>query len=373
MTAEERGPIARREILRRGAALLGWPLLGAGLPQAEPDQKRGREATVQDGSITDVRGIQVGHQTDRRRPTGCTVILCGEGAVAGVDVRGAAPGTRETDLLNPLHLVDKVQAVVLAGGSAFGLEVAHGVSRYLEERGLGFETGVARIPIVPAAVLFDLELGDPRIRPGAEAGYRACLAAAQRPQAAWAPMGNIGAGAGATVGKLLGSVRAMKGGLGTASRRLPGGGTVGAMVAVNAVGDVIDPSTGKILAGVRSRDGRRIVGAKQALAEGEPLPRLLGGQSTTIGVIATDVRLDKAGATWVARMAHDGLARVINPVHTQYDGDTLFAVATGQEKEGTTNVTLIGAWAAEVVAEAVVAAIRSAKGVPGYPAAADLA
>ncbi len=372
MTAEEESPRGRREILRRGASLLAWPLVGARFPQAEVNQKRGKEAAVRSGSITDVQGIQVGHETDRRRPTGCTVVLCGEGAVAGVEVRGAAPGTRETDLLHPLHLVDKVQAIVLAGGSAFGLEVAQGVSRYLEERGLGFETAVARVPIVPAAVLFDLEVGDPRIRPGAEAGYRACLAAAQRPQPAGASMGNIGAGAGATVGKLLGSGRAMKGGLGMASRRLPGGGTVAAVVAVNAVGDVVDPSTGKILAGVRSQDGRRIVGAMRALADGEPLPRLLGGQSTTIGVIATDARLDKVGATWVARMGHDGLARVINPVHTQYDGDTLFAVATGQVSGSTSNPTLIGALAAEVVAEAVVAAIRSARGVPGYPAAADL-
>jgi L-aminopeptidase/D-esterase-like protein len=365
--AEGDEQIGRRELLRRGGWILTAPLLGTWY-EPEEMEKWGQGMVIGGGAITDVQGIQVGQVTDSRRPTGCTVVLCGEGAVAGVEVRGAAPGTRETDLLHPLHLVEKVQAVVLTGGSAFGLDVASGVTRYLEEKGRGFETRVARVPIVPAAVLFDLEVGDPRIRPGAEAGYRACQVATQRPPAT----GNVGAGAGATVGKLLGSARAMKGGLGTASRRLPGGGTVGAIVAVNAVGDVIDPSSGRILAGVRSQDGRRMVGAMRALADGEPIPPLLGGQSTTIGVIATDAPLDKVGATWVARMAHDGLARAIHPVHTQYDGDTLFAVATGQSVGGTTNVTLIGALAAEVVAEAIVGAIRAARGVSGYPAAADL-
>ncbi|HEY8461193.1 MAG TPA: P1 family peptidase [Blastocatellia bacterium] len=322
------------------------------------------------GSITDVAGIKVGHFTDSRRPTGCTVILCEEGAVGGVDVRGAAPGSRETDLLNPINSVRQVQAIVLSGGSAFGLDAATGAMRYLEERGIGFDAGVARVPIVPAAILFDLGVGDPKIRPDAEAGYKACKAATADAPAE----GNVGAGAGATVGKLFGMDRAMKGGLGSASIRLSDGKsslTVGAIVAVNAVGDVIDPKSGKLIAGARTKDGKALLGTMSAILSGEALPPSLGGRATTIGVVATDAQLDKAQATKIAQMAHDGLARTINPVHTPSDGDTIFALATGKSSRRP-NLTLIGALAAEAMAQAVVRAVKSAQSIPGLPAAAEM-
>ncbi len=320
-------------------------------------------------SITDVAGIKVGHFTNSRRPTGCTVILCEDGATGGVDVRGSAPGTRETDLLDPKNLVQQVHAVVLSGGSAFGLETATGVVRYLEERGIGYDVGVAKVPIVPGAILFDLGVGDAKIRPDAEAGYKACKAASANPPAE----GNVGAGAGATVGKMFGGKRAMKGGLGTASIKLPTGLTVGAIVAVNAVGDIIDPSTGKLLAGARTPDGKQLQGSMAGILRGEALPPLLGGTNTTIGLIATDAKLDKAQAQKVAQMAHDGLARTINPAHTMFDGDTIFAVATGKTKSTQpANVTLIGALAAEAMAQAVIRAIKAARGIAGLPSAADL-
>jgi L-aminopeptidase/D-esterase-like protein len=322
------------------------------------------------GAITDVAGIRVGHFTDARRPTGCTVILCEQGAVAGVDVRGGAPGTRETDLLDPVNTVQQVHAVVLAGGSAFGLDAATGVVRWLEERGIGFDVRVARVPIVPAAILFDLGVGDPKIRPNADAGYAACKAATANAPAE----GNVGAGAGATVGKLFGPERAMKGGLGTAAIRLGAGQsavTVGALVAVNAVGDVLDPKTGRVIAGARTKDGKSLLGAMNAILQGEPLPPLLGGTATTIGVVATDAKLDKAQAAKIAQMAHDGLARAINPIHTASDGDTIFAVATGKSSRPP-NVTLLGALAAEAMAQAVVRAVRAAKGIPGLPAAMEM-
>lgn len=324
-------------------------------------------------SITDVAGIKVGHFTDTRRPTGCTVILCEEGATGGVDVRGSAPGTRETDLLDPKNLVQQVHAVVLSGGSAFGLETATGVVRWLEERGIGYDVGVAKVPIVPAAILFDLGVGDAKIRPDAEAGYKACKAATTNPPAE----GNVGAGAGAIVGKMFGGKRAMKGGIGTASIKLPGL-TIGAIVAVNAVGDVIDPATGKLIAGARTADGKKLAGTMAGILRGEALPPMLGGTNTTIGLIATDAKLDKAQAQKVAEMAQDGLARAINPAHTMFDGDTIFAVATGKTTStNPANVTLIGALAAEAMSQAIVRAIRAARGIqisPGQnlPSAADL-
>ena len=318
-------------------------------------------------SITDVSGIKVGHFTDSRRPTGCTVILTGSGAVAGVDVRGAAPGTRETDLLDPKNLVQEVHAILLSGGSAFGLDAATGVMKFLEERGIGYDVGVAKVPIVPAAILFDLNVGDAKIRPDAIAGYQACNNASDK----LVREGNVGAGAGATVGKLFGMSRAMKSGIGTASIKLPGGITVGAIVAVNAVGDIFEPSNGKLLAGVRSPDGKKLLGTMKAIARGEELPPLLGGMNTTIGVVAVDVKLDKAQCQKVAQMAHDGLARTINPVHTMYDGDTIFALSTG-ESAATVNVTLLGALAAEVMAQAVIRAIKTAESIPGLPSSKDL-
>ena len=315
------------------------------------------------GAITDVPGIRVGHYTDTRRPTGCTVILAEEGAVGGVDVRGSAPGTRETDLLAPVNLVDTVHAVLLAGGSSFGLEAASGVVRWLEERGVGYAAGPARVPIVPAAILFDLWIGDQRIRPDAAAGYAACEAASSQPPA----QGSVGAGAGATVGKLFGIERAMKGGIGTASLKV-GGITIGAIVAVNPVGDVIDPASGRVLAGARDVAGTGRSGTTAAILRGE-LPTLLrAGMATTIGLVATDARLTKAQAQKVAQMAHDGLARTIDPVHTMYDGDTIFTLATGRSKLPG-NPTVIGVAAAAVTAAAVLRAVRSARGIdaPGLP------
>jgi len=306
------------------------------------------------GSIASVRGIRVGHHTDRRRATGCTVIIADAGATAGVDVRGAAPGTRETDLLAPCNLVDRVHAIMLAGGSAFGLDAASGAMRYLEERGIGIDVGVAKVPIVPAAVLFDLDSGDPRIRPDADAGYQACVAASANPPAE----GSVGAGAGATVGKLFGRQRAMKGGLGSAALTVDGL-TVGAIVAVNAVGDVTDPATGRVLAGARSADGDSLLDTRAALLAGELPVAPLEGTATTIGCVATDAVLTKAQAQRIARQAHDGLARTINPVHTSYDGDTLFALGTGAaERPG--NLLLLGVLAAEVVAIAVQRAVMIA-------------
>jgi L-aminopeptidase/D-esterase-like protein len=332
--------------------------------------------------LTAVAGLRVGHHTDARRPTGCTVVIAPEGAVAGVDVRGASPGTRETALLDPVNAVERVHAVLLAGGSAFGLDAAAGVMRWLDEHGIGVTVGrganvnaftgaPVRVPIVPAAILFDLWLGDPRVRPDADAGYAACVAASTAPPGE----GNVGAGAGGSVGKLFGIGRAMKGGTGTASVTV-NGVTVGALVAVNAIGDVIDPATGAVVAGARTVDGSALLGTMRALLQGElPAPIALGS-ATTIAVVATDAVLSKPEATKVAQMAHDGLARSINPVHTLTDGDTVFALATGASGRGA-NVTLVGALAAEVLASAVLRAVLSARGLSGdglptLPAVADL-
>jgi L-aminopeptidase/D-esterase-like protein len=325
------------------------------------------------GAITDVAGIEVGHFSDPRRPTGCTVILAREGAVAGVDVRGAAPGTRETDLLAPGNLVQQVHAVMLAGGSAWGLAAADGAVRWLEERGIGFDVRYGRLPIIPAAVLFDLPLGDARIRPDAAAGYAACDAASKEPPAE----GNVGAGSGALVGKLFGVHRAMKGGIGTASVTVHGV-TVGALVACNALGDVVDPDTAQVVAGARTEDGRALLDTRRALLRGELPTPLLAGTNTTLGVIATDAVLTKVQANRLATTAHDGLARAINPVHTMSDGDTLFALATGRVTLAgdAPGMTVLGAMAAEAVARATVRAARAARtlhiGDSRFPCATDL-
>jgi L-aminopeptidase/D-esterase-like protein len=320
-------------------------------------------------AITLVDGIEVGHFTDPRRPTGCTVIIAREGAVAGVDVRGAAPGTRETDLLHPSNLVDRVHAITLAGGSAWGLDAASGVMQWLEEQGIGLPVGFGLVPIVPAAVLFDLPVGNPKIRPDAHAGYQACVAASKE-----APEeGNVGAGAGALVGKIFGLENAMRGGIGHASLTVDGV-TVGAIIACNAVGDVLDPATGKVLAGARGADGQ-LLNSRQALLSGLAPKPVLAGTNTTIGVIATDAVLTKAQAHRLAQVAHDGLARSINPVHTMSDGDTLFAMGTGQSGK-TAGMLQLSAMAAEVTALAVVRAILAAKGLSQgsmtWPAARDL-
>ena len=323
------------------------------------------------GSITRVAGIEVGHFTDTRRPTGCTVVMAREGAVAGVDVRGAAPGTRETDLLHPSNLVDKVHAIMLAGGSAWGLEAATGAVRWLEERGVGLDVAVGRLPIVPAAVLFDLLVGDMRIRPDAAAGYAACAAASGADPAE----GNVGAGAGAVVGKVFGIQHAMKGGVGTASVTVDGV-TVGALIACNALGDVIDPDTAQVMAGARTDDGRVLRDTRRALLCGQPPQPLLAGTNTTIGVVATDAILTKAQAHRLAISAHDGLARSINPVHTMSDGDTLFSLGTGRAGKSL-GMMVLATMAAEATARATVRAVQAARSVTtaeGFylPAMADL-
>jgi L-aminopeptidase/D-esterase-like protein len=306
-------------------------------------------------AITDVPGICVGHATEPEAMTGCTVILCPpKGAVGGVDQRGGAPGTRETDLLRPMHLVQRVHAVLLAGGSAFGLQAAGGVVRWLEEQGTGYDTRVAKVPIVPAAVLFDLDMGRADIRPDDAMGYAACEAAAGGPVAE----GSVGVGTGCRVGMIFGPARASKSGVGTASVDLGGGLVVGAIVAVNAFGDVVDPQTGDILGGAQPLrgDGFADTLATMKGMVGKTTMRFAGRGHTVIGTVATNARLSKEGANKVAQMAHDGLARAIRPAHTMFDGDTLFALATGQ-KRGDVNV--VGAYAAEVVAEAIVHAVQA--------------
>ena len=318
---------------------------------------------VKFGAMTDVPGIKVGHYTDRRAVTGCTVILCEQGAVAGVDVSGSSPGTRETDLLRPGNLVEQVQAIVLSGGSAFGLDAATGVMRYLEERGFGHETGVGKVPIVPAAIIFDLNIGDFKIRPGANEGYQACLAADSNEVAE----GCVGAGTGAVVGKILGLERAVKSGLGTASQKIAGDIVVAALIVVNAIGDVINPGTGEILAGPRKPDGSGFLSTSE-LWKGE-YKGAVPPFNTVIGVVATNAKLSKAAAGRLARVAQVGVARTIDPCHTMYDGDALFVLSLGEREA---DVSALGAVAAEVVAEAIVRAIQKAETLAGVPAARDV-
>ena len=302
-------------------------------------------------TITDVRGIEVGHAQDDEGLTGCTVILSRKGAVAGVDVRGGAPGTRETDLLDPINLVQKVHAIVLAGGSAFGLEAATGVTRYLEERKIGLSTGTVKVPIVPSAILYDLNLGHASVRPDSAMGYFAASQASSTPPAE----GNVGAGTGASVGKMRGMKYAMKSGVGTWSVNI-NGVIIGALVAVNAIGDVIDPSTGIKIAGLRSGSTLNWMKKNQA--------RSAIKSNTVIGVVATNAKLTKAEATKVAQMAQNGLAQSIRPAHTMFDGDTIFALATGGKKA---DVSMVGAFAAEVMAEAILRAVKMAKSAGGLP------
>ncbi len=363
-------------------------------------------------TITSVAGIRVGHAQDAEALTGCTVILCEGGASGGIDLRGGAPGTRQTDGLHPMHLVQQVHAVVLAGGSAFGLDCASGVVRYLEERGVGFDVRVARVPIVPTAILFDLGIGCADVRPDAAMGYQACLNASTQPPAE----GNAGAGMGATVGKALGLAQAVKSGIGTYAIELSPGLVVGAIAAVNAFGDIIDPSSGRIVAGARRPTLESQAGERPDLADlagqGQPgsalpdrLPTGRPGQdgseeifadamvvlrqrveaeslrygsrdplsetppgNTVIGVVATNARLNKEEANKVAQMAHDGLARTVRPAHTMVDGDTIFALSTGERPA---DVSTIGAFAAEAFAQAVLRAVRTARPAGGLPCAND--
>jgi L-aminopeptidase/D-esterase-like protein len=330
------------------------------------------------GSITDVPGIKVGSITLTEKPTGCTVILAEgpataggviQGATPGVSQRGGAPGTRETDLMDPVNMVDKVNAIVLSGGSAYGLDAASGTMRWLEEKGIGWPVGPAGVvPIVGSAILFDLPFdGKPKIRPGADCGYKAAAAATSEPVV----MGTVGAGAGATVGKSGGpGRRPMKGGLGSASIRMPNGLVVGAIVAVNSVGDIIDPYTGKVVAGALNPDDT-FADARVLMRTGANMQRGRPGENTTIGLVATNAKLTKAQATKVAQMADDGFARAINPAHTAGDGDTIFALATGHF-EGDVNASMIGALAAEAMADALLAAVREATGAGGVKAVRDL-
>ena len=326
-------------------------------------------------AITDIPGIQVGHAQDEQALTGCTVVLCEGGAIGGVDQRGGAPGTRETDAMHPMHLVNEVHAVVLAGGSAFGLDAASGVVRYLEERGVGFDVRVARVPIVPAAILFDLGIGRSDVRPDAEMGYQACLNASADPPAE----GNIGAGTGATVGKILGLAGAMKSGIGTASLEIGSGVKVGAIAAVNVFGDVIDPETGQIIAGARVvQKGPVKIGKGPYFADtlsvmesliGRTVLGFISRENTAIGIVATNAKLNKEQINKVAQMAQDGLARTVCPAHTMLDGDTIFALATGEKKA---DVNIVGAFAAEVFAQAVLRAVRTAAPAAGLPCAAEV-
>ena len=319
-------------------------------------------------AITDVPGVRVGHAQNAHAMTGCTVVLCEKGAVGGVAQVGGAPGTRETDLLRPMHLVEKAHAVLLAGGSAFGLAAADGVVRWLEERKIGFNAGVAHVPIVPAAILFDLDIGDADVRPGPEMGYAACEAAKDGPVA----QGSVGAGPGARVGSLFGPDYQMKGGIGTASRTLGGGVVIGAIVAVNCFGDVIDPATGRIIAGARKPPaGTELADTLATLPTfvGKVIMHMASARNTVIGVVATNARLTKEQANKLAHMAQDGLARTIRPAHTMMDGDTLFALSIGGKK---VDFTVVAAFAAEVVAQAVVNGVRAATSLGGRPAVGDM-
>jgi L-aminopeptidase/D-esterase-like protein len=318
-------------------------------------------------SLTDIKPLLTGHYTLQERPTGCTVVTAARPFVAGIDVRGGAPGTRETELLKPENSIDQVDAIFLSGGSAFGLDAGAGISRFLEEQGRGFDTGAAKVPIVCGAILFDLILGDPRIRPDATAGYEAIRAASN----GQVPEGNVGAGAGATVGKALGLERAMKGGLGSWAISCPDGLKVGALAAVNSLGDVVDPATGRIIAGARNTSGQGFADSMEALRKGYR-PAFAFHGNTVLGIVATNAALSKTQCARIAAMAHDGLARCISPSHLPWDGDAVFAISTGTwsgEKEP--DAGLIGALAADALATAILRGVRMAESWGPYPAAGD--
>lgn len=314
-------------------------------------------------NITDVPHVKVGNMQNMQALTGCTVVILEKGAVCGVDVRGSAPGTRETDLLDPINLIDNVHAICLAGGSAFGLDAVSGVMQYLEEQERGLDVGVATVPIVPGAVLFDLPIGDPKVRPDRQMGYEAAKQAISGPFA----LGNVGAGCGATVGKLAGFDACMKGGLGSASITLANGLTVGALVAVNAVGDIRDPKTHEILAGPISKETGEVIDSLEYLKT-QTESSILPGMNTTIGVVAVNAALTKAEAKKVAQVTQNAYARTIFPVHTMLDGDTVFAVGTGTERFP---VDLIANVAAEAMEIAIIRAIKEADSVEGAPAYKD--
>ncbi len=346
---------SRKRLWREGGAL---QTMGGVLQAARPADAN--------ATLTAVPGIKVGHHTLTARPTGCTVVLIEGGATAGVDVRGAAPATRDTDLLNPTKMAEQIHGIALSGGSLFGLSSGDGVLRYLEEKNVGIAYGNRRIPIVPGASIFDLRVGDPTIRPAADCGYRAAQAATAAPVVE----GSVGAGAGATLGKLGGIDRAMKSGVGSAAIRMPDGLIVAALVVVNPLGDVIDPATGKVVAGVRAPGGNGFADARVMIRSGAPRATG-GGDNSTIGVVATNARLTKAQASYLAQLTDDGYARAIWPIHTMVDGDAVFAIATGG-KPGDPDLVTLGALAADVMSTAVVRAATQATGLPNLPAVRDL-
>ena len=327
------------------------------------------------GTITDVPGIKVGHAQDFEAITGCTVVICEKGAVAGVDQRGGAPGTRETDAIRPLHLVNKIQAVMLAGGSAFGLDAASGAMRYLEQKGLGFDAGVAKVPIVPSAILFDLAIGRSDRRPDAEMGYQACMNASENA----VDQGCVGAGTGATAGNALGAKQSTKSGIGSASIDIGGGVIIGALIAVNPFGDVCDLQNGQIIAGTRSISKGPIKIGKEAIFAntksflkttlGKTALSFASSHNTVIGVVATNAALDREEANFLAQMAQDGLPLAIRPTHTLFDGDTLFALSTGKAH---VDVSIIGAFAVDVVAQAIINAVENAVSLGNIPSLHEL-
>jgi len=324
-----------------------------------------RVAAAKNETLTAVPGIKVGHYTMTLRPTGCTVILVEAGATAGVDVRGAAPATRDTDLLRPEKMVQQIYGIALSGGSLYGLSSVDGVLRYLDEKKIGIRYGGLRVPVVPGASIFDLGVGDGTIRPTMECGYSAARAATDAPVSE----GSVGAGAGATLGKIGGMGRAMKSGVGSAAVTLPDGLVIAALVVANPLGDVIDPDTGKVVAGVRTADGHGLADARAVLRSGAAPGS--AGNNSTIGVVATNARLTKSQATYLAQMTDDGYARAIWPIHTEVDGDTVFALATGTQA-GDVDMIRLGALAADVMASAVKRAATQSTGLPAFPAVRDL-
>jgi len=315
-------------------------------------------------AFTDIDYIRVGHAHNLKAGTGCTVVISEKGAIAGIDVRGGAPGTRESDLLNPVNIVEKIHAIILAGGSAFGLDAASGVMQYLEERNIGFDVQVTKIPIVCGAVLFDLTIGDYRIRPDKEMGYQACLNA----ENGACEEGNVGAGAGATIGKILGMGRAMKSGLGCYAIQV-GALKIGAIVAVNCLGDVINPETGEQLAGLLNEDLRGLADTEAVMIQSYAEKKNLFAGNTTIGIVATNAILTKSQATKLASMAHNGYARTLRPAHSMFDGDTIFTMGTGHVEA---DLSVLGLLSARVVERAVVSAIKKARPLFGLKCWADL-
>lgn len=315
-------------------------------------------------AITDIEGIKIGNAENRAAATGCTVIICGNGATAGVDIRGGSPGTRETALLNPVNMIEQVHAVLLAGGSAYGLDAASGIMKFLEERNIGFNVGIARVPIVTGAVLFDLNIGDFKIRPDKEMGYNACI----NSEKDIFYEGNFGAGTGATVGKILGTANAMKGGLGAYALQT-GELKIGAVVAVNCLGDVVDPSDNKILAGAFDREKNMFINSEEFMIENYDKSSNVFIGNTTIGAVITNAALNKAQMNKIASMAHNGFGRVIRPSHTMQDGDTIFALSTGKVKA---DINTVGLLAARVIERAVINGVEKAASVGSYISCSDL-